>query len=51
MSTNDMTTAKLEKTHVEIAKLMVISSKQNREHAWYPTIAVTGLIDAVVAVQ
>lgn len=50
MSTNDMTTAELEKIHAEIAKLMAETSKLNRESAWYPIVVATGLIGAVAAV-
>ncbi|MBV4411843.1 hypothetical protein J0B02_03185 [Enterobacteriaceae bacterium YMB-R22] len=50
MSTNDMTTAELEKIHAEIAKLMAETSKLNRESAWYPIVVATGLIGAVAAI-
>ena len=50
MSTNDMTTAEMEKIHAEIAKLMAETSKLNRESAWYPIVVATGLIGAVAAV-
>ncbi|WP_312210653.1 hypothetical protein [Pseudescherichia sp.] len=47
MSTNEMTTAELEKIHAEIAKLIAETSKLNRESAWYPIVVATGLIGAV----
>ncbi|ELA6496103.1 hypothetical protein RF847_004578 [Salmonella enterica] len=50
MSTNDMTTAELEKIHAEIAKLMAETTKLNRESTWYPIVVATGLIGAVAAV-
>lgn len=50
MSTNDMTTAELEKIHAEIAKLMAETSKLNRESAWYPIVVASGLIGAVATI-
>ncbi|MNN95186.1 hypothetical protein D3C81_2139560 [compost metagenome] len=50
MSTNDMTTAELEKIHAEIAKLMAETSKLNRESAWYPIVVASGLIGTVAAI-
>lgn len=57
MSTNEMTTAELEKIHVEIAKLMAETSKinaeatkLNRETFWYPMAVATGLVGAVAAI-
>lgn len=50
MSTNEMTTAELEKIHAEIAKLMAETAKINRETMWYPVAVATGLIGAVATV-
>ncbi|MGG2141109.1 hypothetical protein [Symbiopectobacterium sp. RP] len=50
MSTNEMTTAELEKIHAEIAKLMAETAKINRETIWYPVAVATGLIGAVATV-
>lgn len=50
MSTNDMTTAELEKIHAEIAKLMAETTKLNRESAWYPIVVASGLIGAVATI-
>lgn len=50
----NMTTAEMEKIHVEIAKLMAETRKLNaeagkmtRETFWYPVAVATGLIAAV----
>lgn len=50
MSTNDMTTAELEKIHAEIAKLMAETSKLNRESTWYSIVVASGLIGTVAAI-
>lgn len=50
MSTNDMTTAELEKIHAEIAKLMAETNKLNREAHWYPIVVASGLIGAVATI-
>jgi hypothetical protein len=56
MQEHAMTTAELEKIHVEIAKLMAETRKLNaeagkmtRETFWYPVAIASGLIGAVIA--
>ncbi|MCC8420556.1 hypothetical protein [Photorhabdus thracensis] len=45
-----MTTVELEKIHAEIAKLMVETTKINREAIWYPIVVASDLIGAVATI-